>query len=116
MNVKYEKKDKEGKIVELVYKRKNVIVINKEKTISNQLNKYYSFELPERTVQRKENIYWKEVEQNYLKAKKHRLAFKKKKANLIPSKDSSKSFLCEITSVADNFGVYRDSATNSIPF
>lgn len=116
INVKYEKKDKEGKIVEVVYKRKNVIVINKEKTISNQLNKYYSFELPERTVQRKENIYWKEVEQNYLKAKKHRLAFKKKKANLIPSKDSSKSFLCEITSVADDFGVYRDSATNSIPF
>ena len=86
-------------------------VVNKEKTISNQLSKYYSFELPDRTVQRKENIYWKDIELNYLKEKRHRLSLKKKKRNLIL--DNVK-LSCEITSVSDNLGTYRSPKSKSI--
>ena len=86
-------------------------VVNKEKTISNQLSKYYSFELPDKTVQRKENIYWKDIELNYLKEKRHRLSLKKKKRNLIL--DNVK-LSCEITSVSDNLGTYRSPKSKSI--
>ena len=99
-------KDKNG-----VVKEKTILVVNKEKTISNQLSKYYSFELPDRTVQRKENIYWKDIELNYLKEKRHRLSLKKKKRNLIL--DNVK-LSCEITSVSDNLGTYRSPKSKSI--
>jgi len=88
-------------------KDKIITIINKEKTISNQLSKYHSFDLPVRTTQKKDNIYWKEIEQNYLKAKKHRFQLKRKK--LILGKQDLPS---EITQVADNFGVNRDSNPN----
>ncbi len=84
-------------------KEKNIIVINKEKTISNQLSKYYPFDLPVRNNQKQDNIYWKEIEQNYLKAKKHRLLSKKNKSLILDNIKLS----CEITSVADSFEVYR---------
>ncbi len=84
------------------------LFMNKEKTISNQLSKYYSFELPDRTVQRKENIYWKDIELNYLKEKRHRNQLKLKRRNLILDKQNVKVDLsCEITSVSDNLGTYR---------
>ena len=88
-------------------KDKIITIINKEKTISNQLSKYYSFDLPVRTNQRKDNVYWKEIEQNYLKAKKHRFQLKRKKLIL-----GKKDLPSEITQVADNFGVNRDSNPN----
>jgi len=103
-----EVKNKNGDI-----KNKTITICNKEKTISNRCSKYYSFELPVRTIQRKENIYWKEVEQNYLKAKKHRLTLKKKKRTLILD---NVNLSREITQVTDNFGVYRDSDPNSVLF
>jgi IS605 OrfB family transposase len=109
INVKVESKVEDKIVIE--YKRKEVIVLNKEKTISIRSNKYYSFELPVRTIQRKENIYWKEVEQNYLKAKRLRVLSKKKKT-LILGKNSSKSLPCELTPIVDNFGVNRDSIPN----
>lgn len=84
-------------------KEKNIIVINKEKTISNQLSKYYPFDLPVRNNQKQDNIYWKEIEQNYLKTKKHRLLSKKNKSLILDNIKLS----CEITSVADSFEVYR---------
>ncbi len=84
-------------------KDKTIIVINKEKTISNQLSKYYPFDLPVRNNQKQDNIYWKEIEQNYLKAKKHRLLSKKNKTLILDNVKLS----CEITSVADNFEVDR---------
>jgi IS605 OrfB family transposase len=111
-----EVKDKNGDI-----KNKTIIIVNKEKTISNRCSKYYSFELPARTIQRKENIYWKEVELNYLKAKKHRLSLKKKKRNLILDKQKlsynlSSELSREITQVADNLEANRGLNPNSIPF
>jgi IS605 OrfB family transposase len=84
-------------------KEKSIVIINKEKTISNQLSKYYPFDLPVRNNQKQDNIYWKEIEQNYLKAKKHRLLSKKNKSLILDNIKLS----CEITSVADSFEVYR---------
>ncbi len=88
-------------------KDKTIIVINKEKTISNQLSKYYPFDLPVRNNQKQDNIYWKENEQNYLKAKKHRLLSKKNKSLILDENNKNYSLSCEITVVADNFEVYR---------
>ena len=84
-------------------KEKSIVIINKEKTISNQLSKYYPFDLPVRNSQKQDNIYWKEIEQNYLKAKKYRLLSKKNKSLILDNVKLS----CEITSVADSFEVYR---------
>lgn len=109
VNKFFEKKDKTGKVVESCYKRDEKLVINKEKTISIRRIKHYFFELPDRNIQRENNVYWREVEQNYLKVKKYRLSLKKKKKNLVLDKDSSKSLSCELTQVADSSGVYRDS-------
>jgi len=111
-----EVKDKDG-----IVKEKTITVCNKEKTISNRCSKYYSFELPARTIQRKENVYWKEVELNYLKAKKHRLSLKKKKRNLILDKQKlsynlSSELSREITQVVDNLEANRGLNPNSIPF
>ncbi len=91
-------------------KSNKIIVINKEKTISIQLSKYYPFELPARNSQKQDNNYWKEIEQNYLKAKRHRVLSKRKKT-LIP--DNLK-LSREITQVADNFEVDRNFKPNSI--
>lgn len=112
INIKFEKKDKLGKLVESGFKRKEILVVNKEKTISIRRIKHYFFELPDRNIQRENNVYWKEVEQNYFKVKKYRLSLKKKKKNLILDKDSSKSLSCELTVVADSSGVCRDSNPN----
>ena len=102
-------KDKQG-----IEKEKSITIMNKEKIISNQLSKYYSFELPDRTVQRKENIYWKDIELNYLKEKRHRLLSKRNKS-LIQDKHKLNSALsCEITSVSDNLGTYRSPKSKSI--
>lgn len=98
-------KDKNG-----IEKVKSITIINKEKTISNQLSKYYSFELPDRTIQRKENIYWKDIELNYLKEKRHRFLSKMNKSLILGNVKLS----CEITSVSDNLGTYRSPKSNSI--
>jgi hypothetical protein len=82
-------------------------VINKEKTISDQLSKYYCFELPARNIQRKQNVYWKDIEQSYLKAKKHKIKLKRK--IFIQGKQD---LPCEITIVADNDGANRGSYPN----
>ncbi len=84
-------------------KSNKIIVINKEKTISIQLSKYYPFELPARNSQKQDNNYWKEIEQNYLKAKRHRV-LSKKKNTFIPD---NPRLSCETTQVADNFEVDR---------
>ena len=94
--VKY--KSKENK--EFIIRDKVITVINKEKTISNRITKYYPFELPARNIQMKNNIYWSEVEQNYNKAKKNRILLKRKK--LIPDKQDLSG---EISVVANSFGV-----------
>jgi IS605 OrfB family transposase len=102
-------KNKKNEYVEEVIESKTITVINKEKTISAQLSKYYCFELPVRNIQRKQNVYWKDIEQSYLKAKKHRFLIKRKKRNLIQGKQD---LPCEITQVADNDGANRGSYPN----
>lgn len=109
-------KDKKGNI-----SKKNINVVNTEKTISNQNSKHYFFELPARNIQRENNFYWKEIEQNYLKAKQYRLLIKRKirtlnKKLLIDNlilKSKSTLYLREITVVTDSSGgnsrVYHNS-------
>jgi IS605 OrfB family transposase len=100
-----ETKDKSGKLI-----NKLVTIINKEKTISISRSKYYPFDLPVRNSQKQDNIYWKEIEQNYLKAKKHRVGLKRK--NLILGKQDSNDLSREITLVADSSEVNRNLSTN----
>jgi IS605 OrfB family transposase len=100
-------KNKKNEFVEEVIEDKIITIINKEKKISDQLSKYYCFELPVRNIQRNQNIYWKDLEHNYLKAKKHRVDQKRK--ILIPGKQD---LPCEITQVVDNYGANRGSYPN----
>ncbi|MBC7475092.1 MAG: IS200/IS605 family element transposase accessory protein TnpB [Candidatus Sericytochromatia bacterium] len=102
--VKLEYKNKETK--EVISKDKLITVINKEKTISIRTTKHYPFELPARNIQMKNNFYWKEIEQNYIKAKKNRKLLKNKV--LIPNKQD---LLGEISVVVDSFGVQALEST-----
>jgi len=100
------------KVVELKDKQgnptsKTLTIINKEKTISVRRSKYYPFDLPVRNNQKQDGIYWKEIEQNYHKAKKHRLGLKR--PNLILVKQN---FSRETTVVADSSEVNRDLNPN----
>jgi IS605 OrfB family transposase len=87
-------------------KEKLVFITKKEKTISIRRIKYYPFDLPVRKNQKYDNNYWKEIEQNYLKAKKHKVQIKRNKRTFILGKQGLSS---EVTVVADNIGVNRDS-------
>jgi len=109
-NVRVIKIDKETKQKLEVIERKPVTIINKEKPISNRRNEHYPFGLPVRNSQKQDGIYWKEIEQNYLKAKKHRLGLKRNK--LILGNNSIKLLSRETTVVADNSEVDRDLSTN----
>ena len=77
-----------------------IIIENKEKKISNRRSKYYCFDLPVRNNQRKQFNYWKDIELNYDKMKKHRRLLKNK--NLILGKQD---FPSEITVVVHNLGL-----------
>ncbi len=100
IKVEYHNIDKETKEISIVEKEKVITIINKEKTISNRRSKHSLFELPVRNIQRKNNDYWREVEQNYTKAKKNKAILKKKA--LIQGKQD---LTCEKSVVANNFGV-----------
>jgi IS605 OrfB family transposase len=109
-NIRTTKINKETKIKAEIIERKPVTVVHKEKPISNRRSKYYPFGLPVRNSQKQDGIYWKEIEQNYLKAKKHRIVLKRKK--LILGNNGSKLLSRETTVVADNSEVDRDLSTN----
>ena len=76
-----------------------IIIENKEKKISNRRSKYYCFDLPVRNNQRKQSNYWKDIELNYGKMKKHSRLLKNK--NLILGKQDLPS---EITLVVHDLG------------
>ena len=76
-----------------------IIIENKEKKISNRRSKYYCFDLPVRNNQRKQGNYWKDIELNYGKMKKHSRLLKNKK--LILGKQDLPS---EITLVVHDLG------------
>ena len=84
------------KKIPIVHNKEKVIV-NKEKKISTSNSKHYCFGLPDRTIQRKQNAYWREVMLNYRQEKRYRA---KKKA-LVLSKPGLQS---ETTAVSDNSG------------
>ena len=84
--------DKKGKVY-----IKEIVIVNKEKKISTSNSKHYCFGLPDRTIQRKQNTYWREVMLNYRQEKRYRA---KNKA-LVLSKPSLQR---EITAVSDNSG------------
>jgi len=109
-NVRVIKTDKETKEKYEVIERKPITITNKEKTISNRRSEHYPFGLPVRNSQKQDGIYWKEIEQNYLKAKKHRIFLKRKK--LILENNGIKLLSRETTVVADNSEVDRDLSTN----
>ena len=100
-------KNKKNEFVEEIIEYKNITIVSKEETISDKLSKHYCFELPARNIQRNQNIFWKDIEQNYLKAKKHKIKLKSK--IFIQGKQE---LTCEITQVADNDGANRGSYPN----
>jgi hypothetical protein len=91
-----------------MYQWKENIQTNSDKSLGGTkttVNNYtYS---KERDNQRNQDVYWKDIEQNYHKAKKHRVDLKRK--IIIQGKQD---LPCEITQVADNDGANRGSYPN----